>query len=66
MTNTNEKVYFVRYTCRTCEGRIVEQFDDTTNLVASWHEAEQLRKGYVDVFNADCKKGIWRGVVKTL
>ena len=66
MTNTNEKVYFVRYTCRDCNGHIVAQLDDTTNLVGSWHEAEQLRKGYVDLFNVDCKKGIWRGVVKTL
>jgi len=66
MTNTNEKVYFVRYTCRTSDGKIVDQFDDKTNLVGSWSEAEKLRIAYVDIFNADCKKGIWRGVVKTL
>lgn len=66
MSNLTEKVYFVRYTCRTCDGHIVEQFDDKTNLVGSWSEANKLMQSYVEVFNVDCKKGIWRGVIKTL
>ena len=66
MSKLTEKVYFIRYTCRTCDGHIVEQFDDKTNLVGSWSEANKLMKSYVEVFNVDCKKGIWRGVIKTL
>ena len=66
MSKLTEKVYFVRYTCRNSLNQIVEQFDDMTNLVGSWGEANKLKEGYVEVFNVDCKKGIWRGVVKTL
>ena len=66
MTNTTEKVYYVRYTCRDMEGHIVDQFDDMTNLVSSWKEAKRWRDMSLDCFNADCRKGIWRGVIKTL
>ena len=66
MKDNQNKVYFVRYTCRKDNGTIVEQFDDKTNLVGSWSEANKLMQGYIEVFNVGCTKGIWRGIIKTL
>ena len=66
MSKFTEKVYFIRYTCRTSDGSIVEQFDDTSNLFCTWGDADKAKKAHLDVFNVDCKKGVWRGVVKTL
>ena len=66
MNFSENKVFFVRYTLRTSDGRIVDQMDDTTNLYGSWSEANREMKAHLDAFNAGCTRGIWRGQIHAL
>ena len=58
--------FYIHYVCKDSYGNVVDQFDDYTNLVGTKKEAQKLRDGYLDVFNCDCKKGIWSARIRTL
>ena len=66
MDFSENKVFFVRYTLRTANGCIVDQMDDKTNLFNSWSDANKEMGAKLDVFNAGCTKGIWRGTIHAL
>lgn len=57
--------FYIHYVCKD-GNKVVEEFDDFTNLVSTKKEAQKLKEGYLDVFNCDCKKGIWSGRIHSL
>ena len=66
MDFSKNKVFFIRFTLRSTDGRIVEQMDDTQNLFNSWSEANREMKAKLDAFNVGCTKGVWRGTIHAL